>query len=190
LVRVQATYADSDSTSGTGFLINERLVVTSRSYVVDPATGKLVAGDAVLVDAGSAGSATVERIHLTNSTGNEVVVLRLTEPMAATPLLLGYATLVRVGDQVHAPVPPDDAGVDWTLRTGVIDRFGRTSGRDIQLYRIQLQLPSSSVGGPVLDDLGEAIGIVMTTEADEDTYALGIDALNTILTEIGVDRDR
>ena len=82
-------------------------------------------------NAGSAGgAAAVERIHEANSTGNDVIVLRLAEPLGAAPLPLGYASLVRVGDQVQAPMPTDDGGAEWQLQSGVVDSFGLAPGRD------------------------------------------------------------
>lgn len=190
LVRVQATFADGSSASGTGFLIQERLVVTSRSHVDDPATGRPTMGEAVMVDTGSTTETTpVARVHVASSPGNDLAVLQLARPVAGVPLALGFATLVHLGDQVRVAMPPDETGAGWRPRTGVIDRFERSSRHDFQLYRVRLQLPPSSVGGPVLNDLGEAVGVIMSTNAGEHADILGVDALDEIRATIAFDRD-
>ena len=170
-------------------------MVTSRSLLVDPTTGEQVSGDSVLVDAGPVhGARTVERIQATTSAANDMAVLHLTAPVPATPFPLGYATLVRIGDEVRAPAPLADAETEWTLRAAVVDRLDVPAGHDPRSFRVALALPASSIGAPVINDLNEVVGMITAFQSKNATGAaisiLGVDALDVILATIGFDRDR
>ena len=164
LVRVQG--------AGVGFLVHDRLVVTSRSWLTDSAT--------VVVDT-EHGTRAVTRIHLPDSPDTDVAVLRLAEPVDVAPLPLGYPTLVRIGDQVWTPDPADNA----TRVTGLVDRFESTAG--VRLFRTGLRVPPSCAGAPVLNDLGEVIGVITAGETDG-AHVLSVDALDRLLTKAGFDR--
>jgi molecular chaperone DnaK len=133
------------------------------------------------LDAGTSGTRTVERIYLTESPDNDMAVLRLTQPVDATPLLLGYPKLVRIGDEIWAPRPSDDS--TWTHMTGLVDRFDSANG--LRLFVSRLQIPPSCTGAPVLSELGEVVGIIT---GDSETCVLSADALDPLLTEAGFDR--
>lgn len=154
LVRIQ---------SGAGFLIHDRLVVTSRSWLTDLVT----------VDT-EHGPRAVTRIHVPDSPDNDLAVLRLAEPVDAVPLRLGYPALVRIGDQVWTPGP------EGTLVTGLVDRFESVAGA--RLFRTGLGVPPSCAGGPVLNDLGEVVGVVTAGGV------LSVDALDPLLAKAGFDR--
>ncbi|ONI83187.1 hypothetical protein ALI144C_16965 [Actinosynnema sp. ALI-1.44] len=168
LVRIQA-----GSQSGVGFLIHERLVVTSRSWI----TGEQ---PSIVVDE----STRAESVYLSESPGNDMAVLRLAKPLHVTPLPLGYAKLVRIGDQIWAPQSSD--GSAWTHVAGLVDRFESVSD-GLRLFVSRLRIPPSCVGAPVLDELGEVVGMI-TARQDGDTGVLSADALEPLLTEAGFDR--
>jgi molecular chaperone DnaK len=166
-----------DSRSGVGFLIHERLVVTSRSWI----TG--AERQSILIDTGTSGTRTVERVHVPDSAGNDMAVLRLAQPVDTAPLPLGYPKLVRIGDQIWAPRPAEAS--TWTHVAGLVDRFESVNG--VRLFVSSLRIPPSCSGAPVLNDLGEVVGII-TAAADSETCVLSIDALDPLLTEAGFDR--
>jgi molecular chaperone DnaK len=112
---------------------------------------------------------------------NDLAVLRLDEPVDATPLRLGYAKLVRIGDPVWTPDPADPAA----RTTGLIDKFEPEG--DLQVFRTSLRVPPSAAGGPVLDDLGEVIGVLMPTKSDG-ARVLSVDAIDPLLRTAGFDR--
>ncbi|WP_410643574.1 Hsp70 family protein [Amycolatopsis sp. lyj-346] len=159
LVRVQA-----GAESRAGFLLSDRVVVTG---------GTKFAADTVVTT--GQGTRSVTRIHLPDSPEHDVAVLRLAEPVEADPLPLGYPALARVGDLLRTP----DGG------TGLVDRFGTAAGA--RLFHVGLRVPAAGVGGPVLDELGEVVGVVVATEAGG-ARVLGIDALGSLLAEAGLDR--
>jgi hypothetical protein len=145
-------------------LISDRLVVTG---------GAGLTADAVVTTGG--GTRGVARIHRPEVPEHDVAVLRLAEPVGADPPPLGYPGHVRVGDQVRTP----GGG------TGLIERFGTAAGA--RLFHVGPQVPPVppvDVGSPVLDELGEVVGIVVASGAS----VLGIDALGSLLAEAGWDR--
>lgn len=156
--------------SGTGFVLGDRLVVTTRSWLTDPPTA---------VDT-EHGARTVKHVHLPESPDNDLAVLVLTDPVDAAPSRLGHPALVRVGDHVWTP---DPAGRQLT---GLVDRFESTP--DGRLFRTGLRAPATSVGAPVLDEIGEVIGVITTTDPDG-AHALSVDALAPLLAAAGYHRD-
>jgi hypothetical protein len=123
-VRVTATRADGAGTvTGSGFLLGDRLVVTNRHWLDDPAAGRGLADPARIRVGTQTGTSAVRRIALPGSPHLDVAVLHLGEPVAPSPLRLGHGDLVRVGDRVWAPVPAGDGPP--VLRDGVVD--GRPS---------------------------------------------------------------
>ncbi len=162
VVRVQV----AGTPAAVGFLVQNTLVVTSRPAVTEPAD--------VTVHT-EHGVRTVTRVHLPDAPDHDVAVLRLTDPVDAEPPRLGYPRLVRVGDQVQTP--------GGTPTTGLVDRFESLSGA--RLFHTGLRVPHT--GGPVLNDLGEVIGVITNTD-DTGAHVLSIDALDPLLTEAGFDR--
>jgi molecular chaperone DnaK len=163
--RVQVRVAGAPT--GTGFLISPQLVVTSRTWLADQVSTPDI----------SVGAVRVEHIHLPDSPDHDLALLRLTEPVDVVPPRLGYPKLVRIGDQVRTPGP------DGVLVTGVVDRFEPVTG--VLSFHTGLTIPSSCVGGPVVDELGEVIGIVVGANG---ARVLSIDALDPLLTEVEFDR--
>ncbi len=153
--------------TGTGFLIAPQLVVTSRTWLADQVSTQDV----------SVGAVQVEHIHLPDAPDHDLALLRLTEPVDVVPPRFGYPKLVRIGDQVRTPGP------DGVLVAGLVDRFEPVAG--VLSFHIGLTIPSSCVGGPVVDELGEVIGIVVGANG---ARVLSIDALDPLLTEVEFDR--
>ncbi|MGW0523813.1 Hsp70 family protein [Crossiella sp. NPDC003009] len=168
LVRIQV----AGSPPGAGFLVQDWLVVTSRSWLTD--------SDTIVVETGDGARATT-RVHLPDSPDNDLAVLRLAAPVAVVPLRLGYAKLVRIGDPVWTPDPADTAA----RVTGLIDQF--ESVADLQVFRTGVRIPPSGAGGPVLNDLGEVIGVIVSGKTDG-ARVLSVDALDPLLGDAGFDR--
>jgi molecular chaperone DnaK len=87
---VRVTVTPARRAEGSGFLISDRLVVTSRHLLADPAGRRFAAVDAGQVSVGlAAGPAAVERIFLPDAPHSDVAVLRLAAAAAdAAPLRL------------------------------------------------------------------------------------------------------
>jgi hypothetical protein len=67
--------------------------------------------------------------------------------------------------------------------TGLVNSFESTAG--VRLFGIRWRVPPSCAGAPVLNDLGEVIGVVT---AGEGAPVLSVDALDRLLTKAGFDR--
>ncbi|MFF1921286.1 Hsp70 family protein [Streptomyces sp. NPDC058221] len=170
--------------AGSGFLISDRLVVTNRHLLPDD--GRAEAGVEVRVE--GMGTRAVERVFLPDSRRSDVAVLRLADPVApetAVPLRLGHAKLLGIGDRVWAAGPPPR-----DLLHGVVDRFESFPEQDLRLFRTGLRLPPRCSGGPLLNDLGEAVGILTIGEGGatgDGLFALTADALAPLLDSAGFD---
>ncbi|TDD46053.1 hypothetical protein E1263_37400, partial [Kribbella antibiotica] len=155
-VRIQA------APPGVGFLVHQRLMVTTASCLGD--------AKSVLVEleGGSTQTAQVQ------STGDGLAVLQLAEGIDVVPVQLGYAKLVGIGD----PVRTIDA-------VGLIDRF--ESAAEPQTFGTSLRVPPSSVGQPVFNDLDEVVGVIVST-ANDGARVVAIDAVDPLLRIAGFDR--
>jgi molecular chaperone DnaK len=70
---------------------------------------------------------------------------------------------------------------------GLVDRFGSVAS--LRLFVVSLQIPPSCSGAPVLNDLGEVVGIVTDNiVTDSGSHVLTVDALDPLLAEAGFDR--
>jgi molecular chaperone DnaK len=87
---------------------------------------------------------------------------------------LGYAKLVGIGD----PVRTIDA-------VGLIERFESTA--EPQTFRTSLRVPPSSVGQPVFNNLGEVVGVIVSS-SDDGARVVAIDAVDPLLRIAGFDR--
>ncbi len=170
------------SAVGSGFLITDRLVVTNRHLLADETDpGR------VTITTDHTATRTVDHIALPDSRHTDVALLRLTEPMdaaAATPLRLGHPKLLRIGDRVWAAGPPPR-----TLLPGVVNRFEEFTEQGLRLFKAGLQLPARCGGGPLLNDLGEAVGILTIRDgstSDGGVFALTSDSLAPLLTSRGL----
>ncbi len=161
MVRIQAP----GSPSGAGFLVQQRLVITTWSCLGD--------ADSVVVehDGGTKQQVQVRRV---DSAGIDLAVLQLPEDAAAVPPRLGYAKLVGIGDPVRTPGA-----------VGLVERF--ESGSGVQTFRTSLRVPLSSVGQPVFNDLDEVVGVIVST-ANDGARVLAIDAADPLLRAAGFDR--
>jgi molecular chaperone DnaK len=190
-VRVRATLGRGE---GSGFLISDRLVVTSAHLLAAHASGRRIAAEAGQVALRlAAGPSGVEHIYLPDATHTDVAVLRLAEPSSGPPLRLGYPDLVRIGDPVQAGVPGTADGGPPGLVTGLVDRFEAFPEQGLRLFRTGLRLDLRSSGGPLLNDLGEVIGVLTIGEqaaggAQEGAFALTVDALRPLLAQAGFTR--
>jgi molecular chaperone DnaK len=118
----------------------------------------------------------VTGVHLPDNPRVDLALLRTAGPVGrgstghAVPRL-GHARLVHVGDRV--------AGPDGE---GLVDGFESFPDEGLRLIRTGLSVPPAGSGGPVVNDLGEVIGVL--TVGDRDTggaFAITVDALTGLM---------
>ncbi|XVQ09757.1 Hsp70 family protein [Spirillospora sp. CA-255316] len=153
---------------GRGVLISDRLVLTARP-----------GHDGPTVETATGAALRVGHVFEPDSPHLNAALLQLAEPVAAPPLRLGHAGLVRIGDPVHVL-----AG--GSLAPGVVDAFESFPEQDLNLYRVGLPAPPEGAGGPLFNGLGEVIGVLTApARPDRAAFAIAIDTLAPLLTSAG-----
>jgi molecular chaperone DnaK len=190
LARLHVALSDGRTSVGSGFLISDRLVAANQRWLVDKAAGPRAAigVDRVELDM-DGGRHRVERIILPRSPHSDVALLRLAEPAAAAPFRLGHANLVRIGDPVWSIVTGMDLPDE--LVAGVVNKFEWFHEWNIRLFKVGLRVPARCSGGPLLNDLGEVIGILALSErageapSEETCFAQTAESLEMLLAIAG-----
>lgn len=144
------------SCGAMGFAIGDRFVVAHRPE--DEAPIAVTGGE-------------VEKVH---AAGHDVVVLELAEPLGVAPLPPGRPELVRIGDQLWLPGPAEDG--TRALLSGVVNRFESNEDGE-RLFRTSVALPAACAGAPVLDELGEVIGVALPGDYGQVLSLTALDAL-------------
>jgi molecular chaperone DnaK len=179
--QVTARRVAGDTLERSGFLVHERLVVTNRHHLVERAHAERPTIDprdiVVRLDGGTR---QVADVLLPDSGLLDVALLRLSEPVAAKPFHLGHPRLVRIGDRIWTPTPDRVA-----LTSGVVDQFEAFPEEGLNVLKTSLQAPAECSGGPLLNDLGEVVGILTTKEGADRAFAITVDALHHWREEIG-----
>ena len=87
---------------------------------------------------------------------NDLVVLEV-ETKNVRPVLLGDSDSVKVGDPIIVISNPQ--GLEQTISNGLVSAVREVSGR--KLFQISAPISSGSSGGPVFNERGEVVGIVV-----------------------------
>ena len=131
---------------GSGFFVRKGLVATNLHVIEDAAKGyaKRVGQETKYV---------IEGITARDD-GNDLVIIKVSA-LDVPALTLGDSDAVQVGEAVYAVGNP--RGLDGTFSQGVISSIREVKTRK----RLQFTAPISpgSSGGPVLNEVGEVIGI-------------------------------
>ena len=131
---------------GSGFFVRKGLVATNLHVIEDAAKGyaKRVGQETKYV---------IEGITARDD-GNDLVIIKVSA-LDFPALTLGDSDAVQVGEAVYAVGNP--RGLDGTFSQGVISSIREVKTRK----RLQFTAPISpgSSGGPVLNEVGEVIGI-------------------------------
>ncbi len=151
------------ASSGSGFFISPNQIATNRHVLIDEATGECVLPEAVCVIT-KQGVLQVEAIHLPTWGADDVAILRLQpESASITPLRLGFSELIEVGERIMTigfPAP-DSSGFEENLycNTGLINRIRQDQFCTERVLEISIQLQGGISGAPILNQLGEVVGL-------------------------------
>ena len=190
VVEIDVQKADSDTTTagaeehaglGTGVIVNQDGTIITAFHVVDHATSIEVA----YAD-GARSAATVADTDPTH----DIAVLQPEKlPSVVVPAVLG-GNGVAVGAPVVAVGNP--LGLDDTTTSGVISGLGRSirgdDGRRLDdMIQFDAAVNPGSSGGPLLNQQGEVIGIVIAlADPSKDGYFIGIGFAVPIGTAVAV----
>ncbi len=145
---------------GSGFAIGSNTVV-SNAHVIDDRnsiTVKTYSGDEFRAS-----------IYLINE-ALDIVILSV-ENAEFTPLEVGDSEQIRVGEEIYAIGAP--RSLDYTLTKGVISNKSRTIGFN-KYIQIDAAINSGNSGGPLLNNIGQVIGVNSMKISDAEGIALAI----------------
>ncbi|WP_427918915.1 Hsp70 family protein [Streptomyces sp. cg40] len=189
LVSVLIVGKDAVRTRRSGFLLADGLVATT---LRNP-----VSADRITVR-GEGFEATVAEVVPHGPESAFVAVLRLSAPVSPASLRLGHPALIRLGDPVWAPVvnvsaSPDVSDMSGSLLSAAVDSLENVPERQLRLVRTTLRPSPEQAGAPLLNDLGEVIGLLCVSDGAPATrggFAVGVDALTPLLARAGHHRYR
>ena len=135
---------------GSGFFVGKGLVATNLHVIEDAAKG-------YAKRVGQETKYAIEGITAGDD-GNDLVIIKVSA-LDVPALTLGDSDAVQVGEAVYAVGNP--RGLDGTFSQGVISSIREVKTRK----RLQFTAPISpgSSGGPVLNEVGEVIGVTVAT---------------------------
>jgi len=140
--------------TGSGFVVDDRGYILTNNHVVENADSLEV----TLADKSKVPAKLVGR-----DPSNDLAVIRINVPREKlTPLRLGDSTQLQVGQMAIAIGNP--FGLDRTVTRGVVSALGRSlksdTGRQIRnVIQTDAAINPGNSGGPLLNSLGEVIGI-------------------------------
>jgi S1-C subfamily serine protease len=155
------------TTSGSGFVIDDRRHIVTNNHVVAAASEVSVVGS----DGRRLSAEVVGRDPST-----DIAVLRVAASGALRPLQLGRSADVRVGESVLAVGSP--LGLSGTVTSGIVSALDRTvrlggSGRQTAIQTDASINPGNS-GGPLVNARGEVIGVNTAIATLDGSGSIGI----------------
>ncbi|AYC40557.1 Chaperone protein DnaK [Streptomyces griseorubiginosus] len=168
LVRV----VDEDGRESSGFLISDRHVLTAGRWPERPDPGLTVLM--------ATGVRTVSHVFHPGSAALDAGVVLLDNRVPDRPLRLGFPRLTGISSEVWGAVS------DRMLVTGMVQGIEEFSERGLKLFRTDLELPPDAGGGPLLNELGEVVGLLLARASGKATFAISLDSLAPLFARAGV----
>lgn len=168
--------------TGAGVVVNADGSILTALHVVDGAESISV----TYAD----GTTSAATIATSDPTQDTATLSAATQPSILVPATLGSAASLSIGDGVMAIGTP--LGLDWSASTGIVsglDRSGTSESATALTGLIQFDAavnPGNS-GGPLVNEAGEVVGIVVAllTTSDDDKTFIGIGLAVPIATAVG-----
>ncbi|NJL56389.1 trypsin-like peptidase domain-containing protein [bacterium] len=150
--------------SGSGFVISPDLIATNRHVLVDERTGNCLAPNAVHVMTRE-GTLQVVSIHLPTWGADDVAILRVQPSSTSlTSLRLGFSELVEVGERILTIgfPSPESSGFEENLycNIGLVNRVRPSQLCTERVLEVSIPLQGGISGAPILNQFGEAIGLL------------------------------
>lgn len=160
--------------SGSGFVVRKGVVVTSLHVLTGAASGNVR-----LV--GERGSAKIEGVFAVDDAAD--LTLLAVPSLEAAPLPVGDSGAVDIGDRIFVVGNPQD--LEGTFSEGVVS--GKRSLRGVRMLQITAPISGGSSGGPVLDDLGQVVGVVSSSlrSGQNLNFAISGDYLTPMVQNLG-----
>ncbi|WP_329260712.1 Hsp70 family protein [Streptomyces pseudovenezuelae] len=155
-----------------GVLITDRHVLTAGRWPQGPATGLTVLM--------AAGTRAVSHVFRPGSGALDAAVVSLEERVPDRPLRLGFPRLTGISSEVWGAVS------DRMLVTGMVQGIEEFPERDLKLFRTDLEMPPDAGGGPLLNELGEVVGLLVARGSGTATFAISLESLAQLFVAAGV----
>lgn len=151
------------SGAGSGFAIEPDQVATNRHVVLDPATGKAFSPSQVTI-VSLQGEFPVKSIYVSNSSSDDVAILEMQSRDKLLPIRLGFAELIEVGERILTiGFPAPGAGgfqENLYCNTGLVNRIRQIEHCSDRVLEVSIELQGGISGAPILNELGEVMGLV------------------------------
>ena len=163
---------------GSGFFVQENLIATNYHVREDA-----VSGTAKLV--GKSTTYTIKKFGLSDPI-NDIALIEVAEA-GIKPLSLGSSSDAKIGETVYVASNP--VGLEGTFSDGIISSKRDVEGRE-PLLQITAPISQGSSGGPVLNRMGEVIGVAVGAVEDGQNlnFAIPSRALKILVSKIYVTR--
>lgn len=110
----------------------------------------------------------------------DAAVVSLEERVPDRPLRLGFPRLTGISSEVWGAVS------DRMLVTGMVQGIEEFPERDLKLFRTDLEMPPDAGGGPLLNELGEVVGLLVARGSGTATFAISLESLAQLFVAAGV----
>lgn len=137
---------------GSGFIVAPGVVATSYHMVEELTSGKIEARAKIV---GGSRFVSVARI-LAEDPDNDLLLIAVDVGTAA-PLKIGNPSQLAIGDPLYAVGNP--LGAEGTFSQGILSQRRVTDGTN--LLQITAPVSHGSSGGPIVDERGEVVGVLM-----------------------------
>ena len=162
--------------SGSGFVIGSNLIAANRHVLVDERTGNCLAPHSVQVMIRE-GCLQVVSVHLPTWGADDIAILQIQPGSTLTPLRLGFSELVEVGERILTIgfPSPESSGFEENLycNIGLINRIRPSQLCTERVLEVSIPLQGGISGAPILNQFGEAIGLLTFWTERRQTFADG-----------------
>ncbi len=120
--------------------------------------------------------------------GNDLAVVKIDAGRPLKPLKLGRSRGVMVGEPAITIGSP--FGIDFTVAAGIVSGIGRATNTDYSLLTDMIQTDASinpgTSGGPLLNVLGEMIGLCTSNKKDAENigFAIAVDKIRAVFPDL------
>jgi molecular chaperone DnaK len=152
--------------TGSGFAIGNNAVATNRHVVTSEPGGKVIAPRDLRIVSKN-GVHTAQSIHLPDWGPDDIAIIILAEDAKLVPFNIGFSELVEVGERILTlGFPAAHAGAfeeNLYCNVGLVNRIRPSEFCSERVLEVSIELQGGISGAPVLNEMGEVVGLVTFT---------------------------
>lgn len=158
----QAKVGDYHS-QGSGVIIDSQGIIVTNTHIIANAQQIFV----------GLSDGTILQAHRVYSSDADFSFIRVDPPYPLTPITWADSSLTSVGTPIIALTNSDD-GQQHILGGEITNLTDGISSNTVELLELNLNLIPGDSGGPLLDDQGHLLGLIMAKRKDEDAKSYAI----------------